>query len=62
MTGISSKEEQIEALVRYRAYELTMKRAGRDQSGVPAYGKVFTSQREKYETISSNTISLTTCR
>ena len=47
--SIPSKTEQIEALMRGTAYELTMKYAGRDKSGSPQYSKVFNITRKAVE-------------
>ncbi len=44
-----SKEEQIEALIHDKAYQLTIRYSGRDKSGRPNYRKVFNVTRKDIE-------------
>lgn len=55
-----SKAEQIEAILYGVAYDLTMKYAGRDQSGHPQYSKVFTVTRKEIEEYLQEHYSLNT--
>jgi len=49
MNSIPSKAEQIEAIIHSTTYQLTMRYAGRDESGIPKYSKVFTVTRKEIE-------------
>ena len=47
--SLPSKAQQIETIINSKAYELTLKYAGRDESGSPEYSKVFTVTRKEIE-------------
>jgi hypothetical protein len=49
MRSFPIKSEQIEAILHDMAYDLTLKYAGRDESGVPQYSKTFNVTRKEIE-------------